>query len=183
MRTTTFIVRTEKNLHLSIKRDALAQHKSVNELCIRRLALPSSFESIPDSIATEIQSIIGICGEHLIAIALFGSFARGEARDGSDVDLLCVLSQTFKINRALYGKWEAQKHDENLVEPSFVTLPTVESRVSGIWAEVAIEGLVLFDKGLQLQHYLNHVRQVIYSGDLVRSSSHGQNYWIHKERA
>ena len=48
---------------------------------------------------------------HLKAVYLFGSYARGEARDDSDVDLLVDLSGFFAIG-ALYNDLEAALQKE-----------------------------------------------------------------------
>jgi len=49
--------------------------------------------------------------------------------------------------------------------------------VAGIWAEVALDGLVLFEQGLRLSTRLVQVRREIAAGRIVRRVAHGQPYW------
>jgi hypothetical protein len=46
-----------------------------------------------------------------------------------------------------------------------------------MWAEVAIDGIVLFERGLRLTEHLVRVRRDIAAGRLVRRMVHGQPYW------
>ena len=48
---------------------------------------------------------------------------------------------------------------------------------SGLWAEVALDGTVLFDRGWMLSARLARVRRAIADGRLVRRVVHGQPYW------
>ena len=52
------------------------------------------------------------------------------------------------------------------MDAQFVHLPG-EDTTSGLWAEAAIDGLVLFDRGGQMSAALTRVRRVV----------HGQPYW------
>ncbi|HEX6694890.1 MAG TPA: hypothetical protein VF035_09360 [Longimicrobiales bacterium] len=63
------------------------------------------------------------------------------------------------------------------VEPHFVRLPGEDDRVTGLWAEVAVEGAVIFDPALRLSRWLGRVRRAIGDGRMVRRSAHGQPYW------
>ena len=89
------------------------------------------------------------------------------------------MSKTALINRELYRRWEAVSLAEDRVEPHFVTLPGLDERVSGLWAEVSLDGLIICDRGFAVQRYLRHVRQLIADGRLVPKRMHGQNYWVH----
>ncbi len=42
-----------------------------------------------------------IFGDQLVSVLLYGSFARGEGRDDSDIDLVCVLRPPFVYNEAI----------------------------------------------------------------------------------
>ena len=57
---------------------------------------------LPSAIAQDLQCFLRIlhsrCGEDLISVVLFGSWARGEARAESDIDLL-VISTHFPRSR------------------------------------------------------------------------------------
>ena len=57
---------------------------------------------LPPAIAQDLQCFLRIlhsrCGEDLVSVVLFGSWARGEARAESDIDLL-VISKHFPRSR------------------------------------------------------------------------------------
>ena len=42
-----------------------------------------------------------IFGDQLVSVLLYGSFARGEERDDSDIDLLCVLRPPLDYSDAI----------------------------------------------------------------------------------
>ncbi len=44
-----------------------------------------------DALKTFCDRLRNLYGEHLASVILYGSRARGEAKDGSDIDLLIVL--------------------------------------------------------------------------------------------
>jgi hypothetical protein len=46
-----------------------------------------------------------------------------------------------------------------------------------MWGEVAIDGIVLFERGLHLTLHLIRVRHDIAAGRIVRRMAHGQPYW------
>lgn len=52
--------------------------------------------NLPESVATTLaefkQALLKIYGERLCGVYLYGSYARGDFQNGSDVDLLVVLS-------------------------------------------------------------------------------------------
>jgi hypothetical protein len=47
----------------------------------------------------------------------------------------------------------------------------------GVWAEVAIAGVVVFERGRRISSRLVDIRHEIAAGKLVRRLVHGQPYW------
>ncbi|NJD18667.1 MAG: nucleotidyltransferase domain-containing protein [Gemmatimonadetes bacterium] len=116
----------------------------------------------------------------LVGIVAFGSWARGEAADGSDVDVLVVVAPSVPLTRGLYREWD----DEPLswrgrpVEAHFVHIPDPGESPSSLWAEAALDGVVLFERGLALSRRLAAMRRRIAAGQLSRRRIHGQPYWV-----
>lgn len=176
-----FLVRVDPDLHRALKRTADFENLSLNELCGLRLALPGALEGLPDSLRLAVPKLAHIASQHLLGLAIFGSWARGDATQASDIDVLVILDDGAKITRELYRKWERLAPKESLVEPHFAVLPSVGERVTGLWAELALDGCILADRSFVVHRYLNHVRHLIADGKLAQRRAHGQNYWVHLE--
>jgi hypothetical protein len=46
-----------------------------------------------------------------------------------------------------------------------------------VWGEVAVDGVVLYERGLDVSADLARIRREIAAGRLVRRTAHGQPYW------
>ena len=119
-----------------------------------------------------------VAGDALAGVLLHGSWVRGDATTTSDVDAIVVVDPRVRLSRALYRAWDEQPvtWKGRPVDAHFVH-PPGEDVASGLWAEAAIDGLVLFDRGGQLSAALARVRRAIADGRLVRRVVHGQPYW------
>jgi predicted nucleotidyltransferase len=174
-----FVIRMEPALHAALRAGARATGVSLNEYCVRRLALPGP--NLPGEAAAVLARAATVAGASLAGVLVFGSWARGEATEASDVDVLVVLDPARPITRALYDAWDAApplSWDGHLVEPHFVRLPDPHGRISGLWAEVALDGQVLFEREHDLSRRLMALRTRIAEGALVRRLSNGQPYWV-----
>lgn len=174
------MLRIDPGLHTYLRRASAEVGMSLNDYCSRKLATPLG-NPLPLHPASTLalERAAKLFDEHLIGIAAFGSWARGELADTSDIDLLVVVERGLSLTRSLYRKWDESpiRWRGRAVEPHFVHLPPLEETVSGIWAEVAIDGVVLFETGLRISTRLVRVRHDILSGRLVRRKAHGQPYW------
>lgn len=173
-----FVLRIEPGLHAALRSAAKALRLSLNEYCERKLALPvGSLWSI-DPAGVVVARAAELLGPDLVGVVAFGSWARGEAGPESDVDTLLVIDAKRTLTRALYREWDARPltWEGRAVEPHFVHLPDVTS-VGSIWAEAAVDGIVLFERGLEISRRLAAVRREIVAGRLVRRVIHGQPYW------
>jgi predicted nucleotidyltransferase len=126
--------------------------------------------------------IEGHYGARLVAVALFGSRAGGRPRSESDWDLLLVVDEGERIERALYREWDAQiapvvEAILPAIAPHCVHLPRVGEEPSGLWLEIAMAHEVLRDPTHDLATYLAHVRGLIQAGRFERRAVHGLGYW------
>jgi predicted nucleotidyltransferase len=118
-----------------------------------------------------------VAQDALVGVVLFGSAARGQASEGSDVDLLVVIESTVVLNRSLYQRWDAVCRDER-VSPHFVHLPRHALDGGSLWFEVAIDGIALYERGLRVSRHLCRVRQAIADGLIERRKAYGHGYWV-----
>jgi predicted nucleotidyltransferase len=118
-------------------------------------------------------------GDRLLGVVLFGSYARGEAGTDSDVDLLVVVDGRVALSRDLYRQWDGGPiaWEARRVEPHFVHLPQPATVPGGVWAEAALDGIVMFERRMAVSRWLAEVRRRVVSGRLVRRLAHGQPYW------
>ena len=172
-----FVLRIEPEVHAALQLAAQRAGLSLNEYCGRRLALPCSVLELEPA-AELVKRALAIHGDPLLGVVLFGSWVRGEAGPSSDVDALIVLDSTSALTRALYHPWDESPVQWGAlsVEPHLVQLPG-PAAPGTVWAEAAIDGLVLFERDLRISRQLAGVRRSIAEGKLVRRTLHGQPYW------
>ncbi len=180
-----FVLRIDSRLHALLRRDAQDGRTSLNDHCARKLAAHPGVLAVGSWPQDVVAKVTHLHGRDLIAAAVYGSWARGEAADGSDIDLLVVLDPRVKLTRRLYDAWDdaPMNAEGRSIEPHLVHLPPPEKTVAGIWAEVALDGIVLFDPDLRLSRRLALVRRDVISGRIVRRTAHGHPYWVTTEVA
>ena len=120
---------------------------------------------------------------YLKAVIIFGSWARGDQTSESDLDVLVVLDSKIKITRKLYTEWEEFNFkDVSLPDNLSIHFSQVPSQsLSGFWCEIASDGIVIFDVGLQVSRFLINLREKILSGQYSARFSHGHRYWIERD--
>lgn len=153
---------------------------SLNDYCATRLAAPTgelaAFEGAPQAV----QRAATLLGESLIGMAAFGSWSRGELGDSSDIDVLIVIDEDVAITRDLYRRWDEAPlaWTGHPIEPHFVHLPAEHHPPSGLWGEVAVDGIVLFERDLRLSFRLAALRRSLIEGRFRRRVVHGRGYWM-----
>ena len=173
-----FLLRVPPALHAELRAAAQRAGVSLNEYCARKLSAPET--SLPREGIEAVRHALTAYGPDLIAVVVFGSWARGTPRSSSDVDLLVVLESHVAIGRKAYRAWDEipLRWGERRVELHLVHLPAAQSRVSGLWADVAVDGAVLFERGLRISRRLGEIREQLAEGRMTRRRVHGQPYWV-----
>ena len=173
-----FVLRMPPALHAALEAAARRSGLSLNAYCVRRLAAAGSGAGGDEEATSLVARACAVAGDALSAVVLHGSWVRGEAASASDVDALIVVDSRLALNRALYRAWDAEPVTwrDRRVDPHFVH-PVGEGRFSGLWAEMALDGIVLFEREWKVSAYLARVRRAIAAGRLVRRLVHGQPYW------
>ncbi len=173
------MLRIEPALHGQLRSAARRAGLSLNDYCARTLTLAPGSAGAPPPIAAAVEHAAALFRDRLVGVAAFGSWCRGEIMDGSDVDLMVVLDRTVHLGRRLYSRWDGAQiaWQGHPLEPHFVHLPEPEKSVAGLWAEVATDGIVLYERAFTLSRRLGQVRRDITAGRLVRRVVHGQPYW------
>ena len=174
-----FVLRLDPVLHAELRREAAARGISLNAHCVQRLAAATGASPGFEGAADTVRRATELMGESLIGIVVFGSWARGEPADTSDIDVLIVIDGDIPITRAMYRRWDEAPVAWNgrSVDPHFVHLPPERRTPSGLWAEVAIDGIVLHGRDHRLFSGLAAVRRALAEGRLRRRTVHGTGYW------
>jgi predicted nucleotidyltransferase len=169
-----FLLRLDPGLHAALRAGAASAGTSLNDYCARKLAAPGL---LPEGPAGE---VVARCawqvGDALAGVVAFGSWARSAAAAGSDIDVLIVVDGGVRLTRSLYRSWDAQPlvWEGHRVEPHFVHVPADRGRPSSLWLEVAVDGLVLYDRELAVSRLLASIRAWIVESGMRRLWSHGQ---------
>jgi len=128
--------------------------------------LSRPFQALADRVVTEYRTALG---DDLVAIALFGSVARGQARPDSDLDLYVVTHRPALGDprlRTMWGRVDASPEYQALAATGFrlslsPILHTVEElrRHSWILLDITHHGITLYDPASVLERELNAVRR------------------------
>jgi len=174
-----FVLRIEPGLHAALRAAARDSGVSLNDYCARKLALPAGPSAATAPASAAVAQAASLFGGSLRGVVAYGSWARGEAAAGSDVDLLVVLDEGVPLTRALYREWDQVPLEwaGRPVEAHFAHVPPAAHLAAGLWAEVALDGIVLFERGFGVSTRLAAIRRDIAAGRIVRREAHGQAYW------
>ena len=176
-----FVLRIDPKLHAALREAAREAGLSLNQYCAAKLALPGG--SISDEGVEAVRRAVFLFGTALVGVVAFGSWTRGEEAQTSDVDLMIIVDESVAIGRHIYRAWDEvpMYWDKHLVDAHFVHLPQPDERITGMWAEVATNGIVLFERGFEVSIQLVGIRGEIAAGRLVRRRVHGQPYWVESQ--
>jgi predicted nucleotidyltransferase len=177
-----FVLRLPPRLHAALKRRAKESGMSLNGLCLAALQglVGTGERGGHPGTQVPLEQVRGLLGDSLSGVLLFGSAARGEARESSDVDLLIVVDSGLPLTRVLYDRWDHafSPIDASRLSPHFVHLPEDEASAGSLWYEAAVDGIVLFDREDRISRFLRGIRRLMAEGKLQRKSAYGHPYWI-----
>lgn len=180
------LVRTDRLLHRRLLNHAKVNQQSLNELCLERLSIPSSLEGRAHELGRHVVAKADLIFKGALkGVIFYGSQARKEGRKDSDWDFLVVIDESIDLKREIYRKWDnlwplelSQK-----VEVHFAQTPKSTAVATGFWSEIALDGIVLFERDFAVSLHLIRIRHEIANGVIMRQTIHGQSYWIRKEVA
>jgi predicted nucleotidyltransferase len=183
-----FVLRVGPELHLRLSREAKAFGLSLNAYCVNKLQGATVSDRYAEAGLGRdfLDSLIQGLPRPPLAIVLFGSFARGDQGGCSDIDLLVVLESDVLPNRALYRELEKRVELSGRghpVNPALVSLPHDARAAGSLWLEVALDGVVLWERGSRVSGFLREVRRQMAAGEVRRALAYGQPYWIRERGA
>lgn len=172
MTQSSFLLRLPPKQMKDLKSLALKRGISVNALCAKLLTTPTTPLDLITKIKKHFPSSIGVI--------LFGSVARNESTDASDMDLLVVLESSQKLTRSLYDDWDRvfSSREEAPLSPHFVLFPKDFSQIGSLWLEVAMDGKVLCENDHRLTALLGQLRRYILENNFKIKTTGTHRYWI-----
>ena len=179
-----FVLRLPQGIHQALRKEASRRGMSLNAVCQQALEVYVSGNTRFGSGETETSSIVSrireLLGDALMGVVLFGSAARGESREGSDVDLILVLTQERALARNLYSLWD-ERFPTTELSPHFVHIPASPTDAGSLWLEASVDGVVCYDRDGTVSRFLGRIRRLIASGRLKRRWAYGHPYWVRAE--
>lgn len=117
--------------------------------------------------------------KHLVSVVLFGSHARGDAKETSDYDLFIIaekipakpLQRMIFIRKPLKGQFEEKlsiiaKTPKEVLE----TFPP-------LFLDVGLDGIILFDRDNFFKNLQARIKEIIREAGLQRRKANGEFYW------
>jgi len=118
-------------------------------------------------------------GSAIVGMVLYGSTARGEASETSDIDVLILIESTFPIRREIYTALDSIRGIDPRISLSLAHLPKEEERPGSLWLEISRDGIILSDRNGQIAKAIDRIHKLITTEKIMRHETHGQGYWVH----
>lgn len=135
-----------------------------------------------------LSDVVGVFKEYLgpdlIAIVLYGSWARGETRPGSDVDLLLIarnlprdrFERVTYVHRLVVGRF--QRRISVLAKEPI----EFEGYFPSLYLDIGLDGIILYDPEGYIASKLARIREIIEEAGLYRVRRDGELMWLWKRQ-
>lgn len=130
-----------------------------------------------------VEALANALGDRLVAVVLFGSKARGDARPDSDWDLLVIgegLPEGYWDRHRLIREALLDQHSAG-VSVVAKTPTEFESYLAPLYLDIALDGQVLFDRDGYARRKLDELRRIIQRAGLFRERTESGDIWRWKQ--
>ena len=130
--------------------------------------------------AQVVETLRAELGEHLVAVVLFGSQARGEADEDSDWDLL-VIARALPENywdRHMFFIRALPVDLRGGVSVLAKTPEEFEERIPSLYLDIAIDGKILYDPQHYVQTKLDYIKTQLRKVGLYRERTEAGDLWL-----
>jgi predicted nucleotidyltransferase len=143
-----------------------------SETIAELLHAPSFFIKADKSIISYLDAIVSsLCtSENILGIVLFGSVARNNFSQFSDIDTLIVSNQCFLQSLDLVeqtiGKLEPLRKDLLVSKGNFLNIspliltPTDLEELHPIFFDIAEQGIILFERSRIITNFISRIRKI-----------------------
>lgn len=118
-------------------------------------------------------------GNRLISIVLFGSFARGDAKETSDYDLFIIAEglPSKPLKRILFIRTPLQGQFDQRFSILAKTPQEMLEHFPPLFLDLGLDGVILFDREDFFNNLQVKIRKIIRQAGLQRKSWDGEFYW------
>ena len=116
---------------------------------------------------------------HLVSIVLFGSHARGNAKETSDFDLFIIAEELpVKVfQRILFIRKPLKGQFAERICIIAKTPEEVLKNLPPLFLDLGLDGIILFDKDNFFKNLQTKIREIIQQAGLQRKKVNGEFYW------
>lgn len=131
--------------------------------------------------------------DHLVAVALFGSAARDEVAERSDLDFLVVLrgipkslERRYRVYKPIYDvvtRQQGRVRDVTLMDLDEEFIKNEDAEITSLMLNIASDAVILYDPERELASFFERVRRLIKVAGLERyETKEGKYGWKPRHR-
>jgi predicted nucleotidyltransferase len=130
-----------------------------------------------------VEALRAALGERLVAVVLFGSRARGDAKPESDWDLLVIAEGLPERTwaRHLFLKKALPDESRSAISILARTPKEFEKRLGSIYLDIALDGQILYDPRGYAAEWLGRIQRVVDHAGLYRERTDAGDLWKWKK--
>ena len=128
------------------------------------------------------ERLADLFGDEFVGLVLFGSRARGEAGDYSDVDVLVVFRSLggFDVRGRVYGVIaECVRMPITLVDVRLDEIASEDFELTPLMLNILYDGVIVWDRDGLLRDFFERGRKLIEKANLIRYRTRDGKYgWM-----
>ena len=144
------------------------------------LIVGRGFKGVKDSTLKQIVKIYkGYLGNSLFSMVLFGSHARGDAKEASDYDLFIIAERlpARPVKRILFIRAPLKGQFDERFSIMAKTPHEMMEHFPPLFLDLGLDGIILFDRGDFFKDLQVKIRKIIEQAGLQRKRWNGEFYW------
>ena len=130
------------------------------------------------------EEIAKTFGDELVGVALFGSWARGEGSEGSDVDVFVVLrtAKGLAVRSKIYRIIARHvRRAVTLIDMRLAELLNEELELTALLINIIADAVIIYDRDDFLKSFIEKGRRLIKKAGLVRYRTPDGKYgWMRR---